>query len=263
MVTVATGCVETQKVDPEGSEKQYQLAAQLFHQKQQRAALEELLKAVKMNPLNADAYYLLGIIALQQASEGEELLERQNCLRGEEGKLLRAEVDVKHTEAEGYFRKVVEMKPDISEAWNSLAVVDLYFHRWDQAIASADKALASPIYQQPWAAQGNLGWAYAQKKEYARASKEFRQALFANPQFCVGRYRLARSYFEAKNFDSAVEELEKVTSDPKCPIQEAYHLLGLVSLMREDRTRATAAFRRCQEMAPKSCLARECGTAVN
>jgi Tfp pilus assembly protein PilF len=134
----------------------------------------------------------------------------------------------------------------------------MHFQEWDQAVTTAGKALANPLYRDPWAAQGNLGWAYLHKRELARASKELRQAVFSNPHFCVGRYRLAQVSYELKNLEAAQEELERVAADPKCPIQEAFHLLGLVSLRRGDRQRAEEAFNRCVALAPRSCLAKEC-----
>ena len=107
-------------------------------------------------------------------------------------------------------------------------------------------------------AQGNLGWAYHQKKDYLRAARELRQSLFANPQFCVCRYRLAKNYYEQGDYEAAEEELARVTSDVKCPIQEAFLLHGVVALKRGDRPREATLFQRCGELAPRSCLAREC-----
>jgi Tfp pilus assembly protein PilF len=110
-------------------------------------------------------------------------------------------------------------------------------------------------------AQGNLGWAYFEKHDFARASKALRQALFEQPKFCVGRYRLAKVYYEQQDWDQAATELEHVTGDKSCPIQEAYHLAGMVALRRDDRDRARQLFARCVELAPHSCLASECKLA--
>ncbi len=255
------GCGESQPVDPEASEKQFLLGADYFQKGMQRPALEELLKAVKLNPRNSDALHLLGILSLREAADSEGMIDQQACLPKEDAKLMRQEVDRHFREAEERFRKAVEVKPDFSDAWNSLAVVMLHFHRWDEAISATEKALSNAIYTQPWAAQGNLGWALFQKGDYLRAAKELREAIFANPQFCVGRYRLAKVFYEQKNLDGAMEQLTALAADPKCPIQEAYHLLGLTALKVNDREKSQAAFKRCVELAPKSCLAKECRIA--
>ena len=94
-----------------------------------------------------------------------------------------------------------------------------------------------------------------------RAAKALRQSLFEQPKFCVGRYRLAKVYYEQKDWDRAAEEIEQVTNDKACPIQEAYHLAGMVALRREDREKAGRMFARCVDLAPKSCLASECKLA--
>ncbi len=256
-----SGCGEAQKVDPEASDKRFLLGADYFEKGLVRPALEELLLAVKLNPRNSEALHLLGILALRQAADGEAMIERQACLPPKEAALEKEEVDARFREAEKRFREAVAVKPDFSDAWNSLAVVQLHFSRWDEAIASTEKALSNAIYRQPWAAQGNLGWAFFQKKDHLRAMKELRTAVFANPQFCVGRYRLARVLYEEKDLDAAAEQLTQVTQDPRCPIQEAFHLAGMVALKQGDRAKAQAAFQRCVELAPRSCLAKECRIA--
>ena len=255
------GCTPAQRADPEASEKRYLLGADLFGKRQYRPALEELLQAVALNPENADAHYLLGLLALEQASESESMIETATCPSGEEQRLLRGDAEVQFHKAEEAFHRAVVARPDMSEAWNSLAVVDLHFQRWDAAIEAAEKALTNALYRQPWAAQANLAWAYYQKKEYLRATKELRTAMFSNPKFCVGRYRLARVLLEQQDLAGAQAELDRLTTEKTCPIQEAFHLLGVVSLRRGDpagRAAATEAFRRCVELAPQSCLAREC-----
>jgi type IV pilus assembly protein PilF len=166
------------------------------------------------------------------------------------------------TRAEGQFREAVRIKPDFSEALNNLSVVSIHFGRYDEAVTLAEKALSNIVYREPFAAQGNLGLAYLGKNELARAAKALRQALFDQPQFCVGRYRLAKVYYEQKEYDLAAEELDKVTGEKTCPIQEAFHLAGLVSLRRDDRGHAAQMFERCVALAPRSCLARECTLAT-
>lgn len=266
LIWTCTGCAETQRIDAEAAEKQYLLGADLFEKGQLRPALEELLKALKFNPNSADVHYLLGLLSLREAADNESMVERQNCLKTDAARMEQEPIDAKFREAEASFRRAIELKPEFSEAWNGLAVVDLRFSRWDAAIASLLKALGNPLYRQPWTAQGNLGWAYYRKRDLPRAARELRQATFSNPQFCVGRYRLGKVQVEQGDLDAALEELERVTADPKCPIQEAFHLQGLLLLKRSpsqpgDRQRAAALFQRCVALAPRSCLAKECRIA--
>jgi type IV pilus assembly protein PilF len=249
------------RVDPEASEKRYLLGADYFNKGMVEPALEELLKAVELNPQNADAHNLLGLVFLRKGAEAEELSSRNRCLKGEDLRLEKQDMDVHFKKAEEQFGKAIALKADFSEARNNLAVVMIHFGRYDDAVQLEEKALANIVYREPFVAQGNLGLAYLEKHDLARASKALRQALFEQPKFCVGRYRLAKVYYEQRDWEQAAGELEQVTQDRSCPIQEAYHLAGLVALRRDDRDKAQQLFARCVELAPKSCLAHECKLA--
>jgi tetratricopeptide (TPR) repeat protein len=257
-----TACPPKTKLDPDASEKRYLLAADYFAKGMVTPALEELLKAVELNPENAEAHHLIGLVSLRKASETEELAKRAQCLRGEALKLEEEERRKHLDKAEEEFKLSLKYRADYSEAYNSLAVVEMHKGEHEGAIRSAEKALSNALYREPYLARGNLGWAYLHKRDYVRAAKALRQALFEQPQFCVGRYRLAKVYYEQREWKSAAEELQRVVGDSACPIQEAYHLAGLVALRLEQRTEAADFFRKCVELAPKACLARECQVAA-
>lgn len=256
------GCGPAQtRVDPDASYKRYLLGADYFNKGLVQPALEELLKAVELNPDNADAHNLLGLVFLRRGAEAEELSTRNQCLKGEDLRLEKQEMDAQFKKAQGEFEKAVALKADFSEARNNLAVVMIHFGRYDDAVTLAEKALSNIVYREPYAANGNLGQAYLEKHDFPRAAKALRQALFEQPKFCVGRYRLAKVYYETKEWDHAAEEISQVVGDKSCPIQEAYHLAGLVALRRDNRDKAREFFARCVELAPRSCLASECKLA--
>jgi Tfp pilus assembly protein PilF len=262
LIAALSACGAVQKqIDPEASEKRYLLGADYFTKGLVGPALEELLKAVELNPENPDAHNLLGLVFLRKGAETEELSLRAQCLKGDELRLEKQDMDVHFKKAEDQFRQAVRGRPNFSEALNNLAVVAIHFGRFDEAVQLEDRALSNIVYNEPYAAHGNLGLAYLGKKDLARAAQALRQALFEQPQFCVGRYRLAKVYYEEQELERAAEELEKVTGDKACPIQEAYQLAGLVALRRQDRAHASEMFQRCVALAPKSCLAKECTLA--
>jgi Tfp pilus assembly protein PilF len=262
LLVAACGPAQT-RFDPAASEKRFLLGADYFNKNMIGPALEELTHALSMDPKNADAHNLVGLIWLRKGAEAEELATRAQCLKGEEMRLEKQEMDMQFKKAEASFKQALAIRADFSEALNSLAVVDLHFARYDEAVQHSEKALANIMYREPYYAKGNLGWAFMHKSDYARASKALREALFDQPSFCVGRYRLAKVYYEQKDYERAGEEIDKVTTDKACPLQEAFHLGGLVALRKQDREKAGTLFQKCVALAPKGCLAKECVLAAN
>ena len=259
LVALLGACAGTKPaIDPDASDKHYLLGSDYFSKNMLGPALEELTKALELNRDNAEAMYLMGLISLRRAAEGEEQSLRAQCLKGDELKLEHDEVEKHFTDAQRRFAEAVKVRPDFSEAHNSLSVVALHYNRADEAVKHAEKALSNVLYRDQYTAQGNLGAAHLARRDYARASKALRQALFEQPKFCVGRFRLAKVYYEQADLERASTEIEQVVLDKACPIQEAYHLAGLIALKRQDREHASQMFARCVAVAPKSCLAKEC-----
>jgi type IV pilus assembly protein PilF len=237
----------------------YQLAVGYFQNHREEAAVEELQKSIEADAQNADAYNMLGLIALKQAYDYEAQAETSSCLKGSDLQMVRSDENRKLREAEGNFRKAVELRPGFPEAWNSLSAVALLLQSWDEAIVDAENALKDATYGQPVFARANLGWAYFHKKDLQNAWKELHEAVSRAPAFCVGRYRLAKVYLERGEIELAVDAVEPVLADGKrCPLQEAFLLGGLLHERRKNSERARELFRACTGMSPRSCVAEEC-----
>jgi Tfp pilus assembly protein PilF len=261
LVCIGIGACATVPGDPNASEQRFLLGADYYGKGMINQSLAELLHAIELNPNNYEAQNLLGLIFLRKGAEAEELTSRAQCLRGEVLALEKAAMEESFQKADKYFREALREKPDYSEASNNLAVVALHYGRYDEAISLEEKALSNIIYREPHTAQGNLGWAYLKKNDLVRAERALRQALFEQPKFCVGHFRLARVYYEEKELTRAEEELKQVIHEPTCPIQEAFYLAGLIALKKQERAGAKEYFDRCVALAPKSCLAKECEIA--
>lgn len=253
-----TGCASAPKSNPDQSFIRYQLAVEYFKSRRLEAAIEELDKALKEDPENPDAHHLLGIIALRQGHDYIQNAEVESCLTGRDAELVRQDAMGKFREAQRHFRRAVALRPEFPDAWNNLAVAAIQLEDWPGVVTSASQALKDSTYTAPEMARANLGWAYLKMKETQKAWKELNEAVGRVPKFCVGRYRLARVYFERGDVEQAAENLETVFTDGRCPIQEAYLLGGLVHQRRKQRDRARSLFARCSEMAPRSCTAGEC-----
>jgi Tfp pilus assembly protein PilF len=258
--TVTTaGCATAPERNPEQAQIQYQLAWGYYQNRRVEAALEELSKALKADPENAEVYNLLGIIALNQGHDYTMQAETVSCLKGKDGEAVRADALRRFRQAEESFRKAVTFNPEHSAAWNNLAVAALQQRDWERAITAAGNALKNVTYKEPEMARANLGWAHYQKKDLQHAWKELHEAVSRAPGFCVGRYRLAKVHVDRGETDIAAEQVDAVIQDKRCPrFQEAYLLAGLVHERRKDREGAKALFDQCVQLAPRSCLAEEC-----
>jgi Tfp pilus assembly protein PilF len=253
------GCASRPKRDPEQSQIRYQLAAGYFRDQRVEAAMEELQKSLQADAENADAYNMLGIIALRQGHDYVAQLETASCLKGKDAESVRGDAQAKFKEAIKSLRKAVELRPGFSEAWNNLSVAEFQLQSWDAAIEAAQNALKDAAYATPEMARANLGWAYYQKKDIQNAWKELHEAVSRAPGFCVARYRLAKVYVDRGETDQAVDALAPVVSDVKrCPIQEAQLLGGLLNERKRELASARELFQRCVDMAPRSCVADEC-----
>jgi Tfp pilus assembly protein PilF len=253
-----TGCASRPLRDPDQSQIRYQLAVSYYRDRRVEPAMDELDKALKADPENADAYNMLGIIALRQGHDYLMQAETSACLKGTDASLVREDAVRKFRESEQNFRRAVELRDEFSEAWHNLSTSALQLQEWDLAIKAAGTALKDATYATPEMARANLGWAYYFKKEYLHAWKELHDAVSHAPGFCVGRYRLAKVYVERGEIDRATEEVDAVVENKKCPIQEAYLLGGLVHERRRELERAHDLFDRCSQLAPRSCVADEC-----
>mgnify|MGYP001768935855 CR=1 FL=1 len=253
------GCATRPKRDPEQSQIRYQLAAGYFRDKRVEAAVEELDKALEADGENADAYNMLGLIALKQGHDYMAQLEISSCLKGRDAELVRTDAQTQFRQAASKLRKAVELRPDFPEAWNNLSVAELQQQNWDAALDAARNALKYATYATPEMARANLGWAYYQKKDLQNAWKELHDAVSRAPGFCVGRYRLAKVYVDRGDTEQASQALAPVLADvTRCPIQEAQLLGGLLSERRRESVAARELFQKCVDMAPRSCAADEC-----
>ena len=253
-----SGCVPHNKRHVDEAQIRYQLAGDYFRNRRVEPALEELQHVLQLDPENADAYNLLGLISLQQGAEYLAQVEIDACLKAADAQAVRRDGSAKFHDAEQKLRRATELRASFSEAWNNLSVAALNLQEYDLAITAARNALKDVTYLEPEVARANLGWALFQKKDVQSAWKELHEAVAKSPGFCVGRYRLAKVYVARNDFDRAAEELEAVTASAQCPIQEAFLLGGMVQERRKESAKARALFARCAQLAPRSCLAAEC-----
>jgi tetratricopeptide (TPR) repeat protein len=129
-------------------------------------AIIELIQ--KLEPQNAEAYNLLGFLALN----------RNDTIS-----------------ATAAFKKATESKGDYGVAWNSLAAMYLTSKNYDAALEAAQNAVRNlPSFDK---AHLNLGSAYRGKQQYPEAEREYRKALDLNPTYADAYFDLGVLYLDA------------------------------------------------------------------
>ena len=126
-------CASRPKRDPDQSFVRYQLGVEYFRSRRVEAAVEELRKALDADPENAEAYNMLGIIALNQGADYVAQAESADCLLGKDGELVRQDAARRFREAEQQFRRAVALRPEFPNAWNNLSVAALHLAGLERA----------------------------------------------------------------------------------------------------------------------------------
>ncbi len=277
VAVLGTGCPAPR--DLQRSQTHVDLAKDLLGKGQDTAAESELKKAIAFDAQNEEAFLVYGLVYLIRAAHTENLVERENCLGGDEADGLRKDSDEFMRTAAKHFEHATTLAPDYGEAWMDRAVVAMHFRDWEQAIELCRRALANAArLQSESLARTNLGWALHQKKDTARATTELLQAVQLTPNLCLAHFRLARVFFDRDRFEEAAAELapfqptsisdaDGVTgavARPACaPVLEALYLGGQASLRNHDIQAAVPWFQQCIEAAPRSCVAKQCETALS
>jgi type IV pilus assembly protein PilF len=249
------------------ADKHYDVAVGSFHNGMFEDAKFQLERALAADPKHADSYYLKGVLLLNEGRTIVDALEIDRCLTDASAGQQRERADALHREAAAAFTKAIEHYPEGAagrgRARNSLAVVDLFFHDDGRAIQHAEAALREQFYTDRYSALANLGWAFYQQGDLVRATTELRQSVLINPDYCVGRYRLAQVYLDQGLPEQAIEQAQAVMEDARCPIQDAHRIYAVANMRLHQPDLAQGAFRSCVDLAPRSCLAEDCARFVD
>ena len=264
----ATGCAgrrDKDDADPPGesqADKHYDVAVGSFHNGMFADAKLQLDKALASDPEHADSHYLRGVLLLNEGKTIVDAIEYEQCLVDDASLQQRSRAELLHREASKSFESAAgfykEGAAGRGRALNSMSVVDLFFHDNDRAISHAEAALGEQFYTDRYSALSNLGWAHYQEGDLVSATASLRQAVLINPDYCVGHYRLAQVYLDTGLTENALEHSVKVMESERCPIQDAYRIAGVARLRLGQDADAQEAFRKCVEIAPRSCLAADC-----
>lgn len=146
-----------------------------------------------------------------------------------------------------YFANVLAVKPDHYEGLVFSGV--LYNERGEHGRAEETLKRAVHHYPDAFLPTFSLGTVYAEQGQLARAVAFLERAVALDP-LPQAQFLLGRCLYEMGKLTAAIKALkEAVRQDPG--FEEAHHLLGLAFLDRGWHSKALAAFRAAQRLAPK------------
>ena len=214
------------------SQREYQLGVGLWGERNAPGAFEHVLEAIELDPDNAEAHHFLGNLFW---------IVRRDFARAEHHlrEALRA-----NTAVPGPTGLAADVK-------NSLGVMMIHARRYDEAVVTLREAASDLMNRQPAVSWANLGWAYHEADDNARALEALTQAVQMSPQLCVGWFRLGQVRASQDEWQPALDALDRAleVEDPTCAAnQMAWRLRGEVHAQLGHRDEALRDLERCVEL---------------
>jgi type IV pilus assembly protein PilF len=229
--------------DPESqSVAEYDIARDLWlNRGEPRDALEHVLKAIALNQENAEAAHLAALVYLDFCRQGADACRL--------------------AEAERHARAALEIKADFREARNTLGVTLIHQKRYAEAIEVLRPLTEDMLYRTPENAWGNIGWALLELGSLTEAVGALQRSVAAQPDFCVGHYRLGLALERLGKPADAVAAFTQALNAAagRCQgLQEAY--VGRArSLMAMNRAHeAESDLQTCVRLDKRTDAGREC-----
>ena len=228
------------------AETEYDVARDLWLRRgKPREALEHALKAAELDDRNAEVTHLVALLYLDFCS--------------------RSESDCRLPEAERYARRSIELEPTFREAKNTLAVVMIHERKPGKAVELLVPLTEDILYQTPENAWGNLGWAYLELGKLDAAIDALRRSIAAQPQFCVGNYRLGLAYERRSELPLAADAFTRAleTTAPGCSgLQDAWSGRARVRQRTGELAGAREDLERCVELSRGTKTGKECSSML-
>ncbi|MFT3706974.1 MAG: social motility TPR repeat lipoprotein Tgl [Archangium sp.] len=228
----ASGCAHVGEKEREQSRLHYELAVENLV-KSPQVAMKEVEESISMNPENAEAWHVKGILLHLSYARLEE--------------------------AAVAFAKALELKQLFSEARVNVGNLYMDQKRYDEAIASYQKALDDVLYPNPFIPQGNMGWAYFKKGDTKQAIDLLKSATTVNPKYCLGYLQLGQVYESQGNGADSCKYFSRFREH--CPERpDAWQRDGICLANAGDKDGAGKAFDSCVAKATTDDLRDLCKT---
>ena len=182
------------------------------------------LRALRDDPVSAEAHYGLGSVYLKQEKTGKA-----------------------HTSFEQAIKLQASYPDTRPNAWNNLGLLAAREGRTGDAIGYFEEALR--LNPGHFVALENLGNAYRQQKRWEEARRALERALAVKPEDPEANYSLAMVFAQTDETQRAYEYLERALKvRPTYP--EALNNLGVLYLRTQRRDEAVRKFEECIRVAP-------------
>lgn len=198
----------------------YQQACSAEYKEDYKTAVEKLTEALAISPNDVMIYTKLAGVysemgeydkALQAYAKVAELKPADGYIYISVGSIY--ENQGKYKEALSAYSKVMEMCPEYLYNYLNLGNVQYQLGDYKSAIENYNKFLAT--YSQHREARENLAASYLSDGNYQSAVNEYANIYSKNQAAFKDYYKYGLALFEVKNYEKAVEFLEKaVDSDP-------------------------------------------------
>jgi len=219
------GCAHQKKVsaqDQKSAQAYYLLAVAYLNGGDATSALEELLKAEKLNPYDSEIQNSLGLVYYAKEKYGAAI---------------------------GHLERAIQLDPKNSDAHHNLGTIYLYQGRHDQAIAEFESALANDLYRNRAQSLNSLGYTYYKKRDFLKAEKYLLDCLEHDHMYLLAYDNLAKVYISLERYDDAKVQLERVLKLKEF-YPEAMLDLGLVYLNTGQKAKAKELFQKVLRIDP-------------
>ncbi len=220
------GCGPSQKLRTQ-ADHNYRVAQQYLGGKSYLLAEQEIRKSLDTVPNHPHYFELLALIYQAQ------------------GRLKHAD------EAYRAALRHQDVPPSVLVNYSSLLLLQ---DRYDDAIATAQRALQHDNYDKPALAHTNIGLAYLKKAALSRAVEHLQTALDYQPTLPEAHHNLGLVYARSGDYHDAILSFrEAVRTRPSYP--EAYVSLARLLLEEGRHQEARDAFKQVIDLAPDSTFA--------
>jgi tetratricopeptide (TPR) repeat protein len=225
------------------------------HQAGRLQAAEQIYRQIlAVEPNQADALHLLGVIAYQTGKYeiAVEYIGRAIALNGTEATFynnlgMALKDQGKLDEAAACHRRALELKPDSAEAHNNLGTALQGQGKLDEAVACYRRALElKPDYAK---AHNNLGNALQVQGQLAEAVACCRRALELKPDYAEAHNNLGNAFNDQGKLDEAVACYRRAL-ELKPDSAEAHNNLGAALQGQGKLDEAVACYRRALQLKP-------------